>query len=340
MDNSSQTPGGTPPAPQQPSQGPSSGPYYPPQAPGPGIYGAPPPGGYPGYGVPQPQPYPAPPSSPLPPPYPGYGYPAAPSAPMPPYGPYAPPSMPLPPGMGTTPGSGRGSQQTLGKGGMGKVIAAVASLVTFAIAVTGFALTFHPFGIFTTTYTATQIIQKAKSAPLQDATGTAVLTDSAGDSVSGTISFTDNPSAYYWHLSGTTGGVTRTADYISIGGNTYERVYQGNSLPAGTKWTVSASGNPLVSIRSLNDLYTPFTNPTLVGKETINGADTYHLNQVIQEANDTVTADLWVRQDNFYPAKQIDMIASGTVTLTMTITYTDWDTGQKINAPPAGDVAP
>jgi hypothetical protein len=248
--------------------------------------------------------------------------------------------MPLPPGTGTTPGSGGGSQQTKDKGGMGKVIAAVASLVTFAIAVIGFAWTVHPFGIFSPTYTANQIIQKAKSAPLQDATGTAIVTDSAGDSASGTFTFTNNPSAYYWHLISTTGGVTKSVDYVSAGGYTYERQYQGATAPAGIKWTVSASGSNVVSVRSLNDTYTPFTDPTLVGKETVNGVDTYHLQQVIQETNDTVTADLWVRQDNFYPAKQVDMIASGAASETISITYTDWDTGQKINAPPAGDVAP
>jgi hypothetical protein len=82
----------------------------------------------------------------------------------------------------------------------------------------------------------------------------------------------------------------------------------------------------------------------------VNGHQVYHLRGTLvaptpaaTSSTDTpTTEDLWVRTDNFYPAKVMisstSTTAGATSTATATITFTSWNTGLTITIPPAKDV--
>jgi LppX/LprAFG-like lipoprotein len=91
-------------------------------------------------------------------------------------------------------------------------------------------------------------------------------------------------------------------------------------------------------------------NPGLVGTETINGAQTYHLRGTVQapvtpganQSIETTTEDLWVRQSDYYPMK---IVAHGagtnkgtTITVDVTATFTAWNSGVTITPPPPDQV--
>jgi hypothetical protein len=89
-------------------------------------------------------------------------------------------------------------------------------------------------------------------------------------------------------------------------------------------------------------------NPGLVGTETINGVQTYHLRGTVQtpvtpganQSIETTTEDLWMRQSDYYPVKIVAHGAGSSkgtsITVDVTATFTAWNSGVTIT-PPAPD---
>ncbi len=214
---------------------------------------------------------------------------------------------------------------------------AVGGFIALLVIVSTFVLTFHPFGVGNPTVpppTALQVIDRARTAPLTDATGTITISPFLGGS-SGTFLLTRNPSAsYYQTTSPLSSGSTTTS--ITIGNMTYER----RTPPSTAPWKKTPGSSPIV-VPVLTQLLSPYTNPTLIGREGVNGRDTYHLKQTASSSLGSETYEIWVRADNFFPSKQVHTYPLvGGITNTATLLFTDWNTGEAVNTPATSMVAP
>jgi hypothetical protein len=187
---------------------------------------------------------------------------------------------------------------------------------------------------------AAEVLAKAQAVHLRDATMTTHINATQGGrtlALDGTIKETASPRRLAFATSGLFGmqGI--------IDGNT---VY----VDLGAGWVKTslgqvgalASADPIALIEQMQQ-------PQLVGAETVNGAATYHLRGMLPQpsdsgsgatanaSTDTSTEDLWVRQDNFYPAKvaaQVNGTSSGqNVTADITGTFTAWNSGISIALP-------
>ena len=166
---------------------------------------------------------------------------------------------------------------------------------------------------------------------------------------------TRNPNRSDVNFSGSLLGQTFADEIITDGNDSYSK-----STPSttGDKWlktTGGASGTSGLgvdpsSLTSFGNL----KNVTLVGTETINGHQAYHLKGTVLSgtptpvtgtptaSTDTNQEDLWVLTDNFYPLK-VNVVSSTTVagtatTSTVVITFKTWNTGITISVPPPSDV--
>jgi hypothetical protein len=83
--------------------------------------------------------------------------------------------------------------------------------------------------------------------------------------------------------------------------------------------------------------YESLQNAKLVGAETLNGVNVWHLTGTGNSGGSNVAYDLYVRQDNYYPVKLVGK-SSGTDQGTLTIDFTGVNTGATISLPPADQV--
>lgn len=177
---------------------------------------------------------------------------------------------------------------------------------------------------------------------------------------------------YQQHMTvqvGSTGGLTGviTEEAIISDNIAYTRTLNGNNTSSNTLWTKTDAAT-LSAIPGLNavDLldYSTIQHPVIVGEETINGHKTWHVRGDLNTpASVTATAtvvpgqvqavskgteDLWLREDNKYPAQvtlHLTLNASaqaaslaGNLDLTETSTFTQWNTGVVITPPPPNQV--
>lgn len=184
-----------------------------------------------------------------------------------------------------------------------------------------------------------QILKKAQSVKLDDATLTQhIETTRNGQSVAldGTMKFTTNPSRI---------ALTENAGLLS-----YQGVIDGGTLylKLGSKWSKTTLASNNLIAYNYDAIIGQLRNPTLVGMDTINGALAYHLRGTVQppvtptsgQSISTPSADLWVRQDTYLPAKATINV-SGTLsgqptTIALTGTFTAWNTGLTIDVPTVG----
>lgn len=200
--------------------------------------------------------------------------------------------------------------------------------------------------------TAAEILQRSQNSALKDATFDATLgIASSGLTINftGTGKLTKSPARSELVLHGTLLGVTETVDTITDGNTSYTLTTPGQT----TKWVkTTGSGSALPGSGSSITNYGDLQNPTLIGTETLNGHQVYHLSGKLLDATPTAgsttsatsatTEELWVRTDNFYPAKVAingTTTSSGaTSTVNVVLTFTSWDTGITIALPPPSDV--
>ena len=208
--------------------------------------------------------------------------------------------------------------------------------------------------------TASQILANSQNpSSLKDATFDMIFTIGLG--ATGNVTFTGSgkltrtPNRSDINFSGSLLGQTFTDETITDGNISYSKTIPSTSGGKWVKTTVSSStGSGLgVDPSSLTN-FGNLQNATLVGTETINGHQAYHLKGTLASGTptpttgtpaagaDTAQEDLWVRTDNFYPLKvsfSSTSTAGGTTsTTTATITFKTWNTGITISLPPPSDV--
>jgi hypothetical protein len=133
----------------------------------------------------------------------------------------------------------------------------------------------------------------------------------------------------------------------------YQAIVDGNVvyIKLGDKWLKVSLGSASAEFNyDFISLVEQLQNPGLVGTETVNGMQTYHLRGTVEApvtpgANqkiETTTEDLWVRQSDYYPVKIVAHGAGsnqGTnITVDATATFTAWNSGITISLPPPDQV--
>jgi hypothetical protein len=190
---------------------------------------------------------------------------------------------------------------------------------------------------------AREILAKAQAVKLRDATLKTLVTTKRGSqtvTLDGTARTTANPRRVE---------VVGTASL----GVPYHAIVDGNAIyiNLNDKWLKYVAGNANAEFNyDFIALIEQLQDPGLVGTETINGAQTYHLRGTVQasvtpganQSIETTTEDLWVRQSDYYPIK---IVAHGggsnkgtTITVDVTATFTAWNSGVTITPPPPDQV--
>jgi LppX_LprAFG lipoprotein len=190
---------------------------------------------------------------------------------------------------------------------------------------------------------AREILAKAQAVKLKDATLQTQVTTKRGAqtiTLDGTARTTADPRRVE---------VVGTASKVLP----YHAIVDGNVIyiQADNKWLKYTVGNDNAEFNyDFLALVEQLRNPSLVGTETINGAQTYHLRGTVEtpvtpganQSIETTTEDLWVRQDNYYPAK---ILAHGggsskgvSIRVDATATFTAWNSGFTITPPPPDQV--
>jgi hypothetical protein len=159
-----------------------------------------------------------------------------------------------------------------------------------------------------------QIINKVKAASPQAIQYTMEFTTSDG-TLSENVAYTKQPPVIDYSLPTNLNGKDSTLETIQTTADTFMRT--GDS----PKWLKVPTTKPLtpadldpvkVGLQLVGS-----SNPTYIGSETVNGKQTYHLRATIaivptllgnissaSNSNYSGTADIWVRQDTFYIAKE------------------------------------
>lgn len=196
------------------------------------------------------------------------------------------------------------------------------------------------------------ILTKARSAALKDGSGTEeVDSKSAVTSITmrGTFQLTTSPSRYAFNgtSTSTVNGTTRQrplnavyidTDMYSESGGVWDKTPMG----ANTSGMNYDPGKTLATMAQAQ----------LVGVENVNGISAYHLKGVFSAPTTApgsgitispTTVDIWVRQDNFYPAQAKYHLTSmypspitnklETIDTTITQIFTRWDSGISIALP-------
>jgi hypothetical protein len=194
----------------------------------------------------------------------------------------------------------------------------------------------------TATPTAAMILQQAKQAKVTDATFTMTLNGTtSGTAFTGTGNgkLTTNPNRSDVTFNLTAAGLQIAFESITDAAtnSTYTK-YTSPAILATDKWKKSTSGagaSP-VDTSSLTN-YGDLSNVTLVGKDTVNGAAVWHLKGSSASTSAPGTADLYIRQDNYYPVK-LDVQSTGATSGDFTLVFTAVNSGITISLPPADQV--
>jgi hypothetical protein len=209
----------------------------------------------------------------------------------------------------------------------------------------------------TATPDAATILQRAATASYKDATfSLAVSTAIAGTTTTstGTGALTKSPERAKitlnipFTLEGTTNSVTFDIIVDKATDSTYTRIPglpSVGGVPLGSdKWTKTttssdASDSP-VDVSSLIDV-DKLKDAKLIGVETLDGANVYHLQSTGSTSTTTEgstpttsdsTTDIYVRTDN-YRVQKISSHSTGDTAADVTLTFTAYDTGVAIDLP-------
>ncbi len=266
-------------------------------------------------------------------------YPTSPYMPPNPNGSPYPQDPHTPPGQVATGPQLQNPSSKPGKNRFTIVVGSVTSVITLLSALLGLfqylGTTNLPFLGFIHPSEVT-ILDHARSANIQDAhciisgsypfNGVTVTLTGAQD-------YTSNPNRTYILLTISSPTKTFTDEVVSdVATNTeYDKSSAFYNDNLWHKEPISSLFVPVGSqdLKSLFDL----SNPKYVGRETLEGRDTYHI-QGFADANKRVTKDIWFKVDNYYPAK---IMISGEIMTTRD--FTSWDTGTTISLPPGDQVA-
>lgn len=197
---------------------------------------------------------------------------------------------------------------------------------------------------------ATSILSRAQSMPPKDATFTLnyTITDAANHAqFSGNGELSSNPPYSHRTIAGTIVGQNIITEEIADDVAKYTKTIVPN-MPSDGKWqkTELDSFDPFMRL-SFSSLYSGIKHPKLVGTGMLNGNRTYHitgtftgeiLTAIMPDAVNALSAteDIWIRTDNFYPAKfniTRSSVSSLVSTTSIVITFIKWDSGIAIAIP-------
>lgn len=171
----------------------------------------------------------------------------------------------------------------------------------------------------TKTLTATDILTNAKAAKMQSFEFTLTATASDG-TVTGTGKAIDSPYRMAMDMLVKISGTTVPVSIVE------DDMYQYTKDPVAGTW--SKTPNTDTSLKS--DLTSfDLNNPTLIGKEAVNGVDAYHLTGTDKDGN---PQDYWFRADNFYLI-QGTFSSKGSSPMSGKMTITAWNTNPTIDIP-------
>jgi hypothetical protein len=122
-------------------------------------------------------------------------------------------------------------------------------------------------------------------------------------------------------LTGALGVLPFSIELISVGGNDYQRV--GNA-----KWTKTTSNVKPAS----GDSWATAKDLKLIGEENLSQGKAWHL----KGTADGKPFELWVRESDGYPLKYVN----GDPNASLTLTFDQFDTGQRISEPASTDIKP
>jgi hypothetical protein len=194
----------------------------------------------------------------------------------------------------------------------------------------------------TATPTAAMILQQAKQVKVTDATVTLTLNGTTSGTAftgSGSGKLTTNPNRTDITFNLTAAGLQIAFETITDAAtNTTYTKYTSPAILASDKWkksTSGAGGSPVDTSSFTN--YGDLTNVTLVGKDTVNGEAVWHLKGSSSSTSTPGSADLYLRQDNYYPVK-FDIQSTGATSGDITLVFTAVNSGITISLPPADQV--
>jgi hypothetical protein len=193
----------------------------------------------------------------------------------------------------------------------------------------------------TATPSAAGILQHAQSVKITDAAFTLTLSGTAsGQDVTGTANgkLTQTPPRDDITFNLTSGGQQIAFETITDGttNTTYTQFTQPAALATG-KWTKASGGasGGLFNASQFTD-YSQIKNPTLVGKDTVNGIAVWHLKGQDTAAGETGNVDVFVRQDNYEPVEIKGQATSSGTNINISLIFTSVNSGTiSISLPPA-----
>jgi hypothetical protein len=173
---------------------------------------------------------------------------------------------------------------------------------------------------------------------------------SSGLTISGDGEITKKPAAYRLHLvlqlSSAQASGNVAVDAIEVRSKDYTRVktsISGLGSFGSDKYTVAdATSTPALLTLTL-------TNLKLIGEETIRGNKCWHISGDSKDASGKVsTENLWVRESDYSPVREKlsslpgvnlpSSTASAPLAVSLTIDFSNYDTGAVIEAPPASEI--
>jgi Predicted periplasmic protein (DUF2092) len=169
--------------------------------------------------------------------------------------------------------------------------------------------------------TAQDIINKASSADMKSAEFTVNLTTTIQGQITpltGAGKYIKSPYRMSMDLSMTYQGTAVNLSMVEDDTYTYGKDSMTN------QWTKS----PRTDSTSLTDY--SMNTPTLVGKETINGVETYHVKGTDKDGN---PEEYWFKTDNFFLVKGTLNQKNSDSSLTGTTTITNWNSNVTIDIP-------
>lgn len=205
----------------------------------------------------------------------------------------------------------------------------------------------------TATPDAAQIVAKVKALQFKDATFTFTMNiTTSGQTVNGTGSgkITKSPDRsdlqFSFPLTVAGSSFNVQGETITDGSTTYTKLSSTPDIPGFTTngmWTKSDSGAGSTAgsifgggTSQFGDFIGSLSGGTLVGAETVDGVQVYHLKGT-DTSSSGGTLDVYVRKDNYQPVKAV-FTETGDTSGTFTLVFTGWNTGISIATPPADQV--
>ena len=251
-----------------------------------------------------------------------------------------------------------------------RLIAGISGVVVVAALVTGLVYWHNQSAILSASQVQ-NVLNKAASAPLHDTAFTLAATIggsfsgvSASTTITGNGSLTTAPNRLHVALQspGILGTGAFSTEEIVDGADVYSKSGSGTQL-----WSKNTGALAAFPGLNFSDLlnYQKLHNPQSIGEDTINGHKAWHFRATLgnlidggsvaatataisQQSNTTttLTEDLWIREDTYFPAQLTlntkTTLASngvgGNLTTDETLTFTQWNTGLVINVPPPSEV--